>query len=84
MSEQKSSKPLNTKTPEIQELILCYQIAGISYELSQRLNISPTLALELFYPSKTCENLHNKNTGLYLFSDAYVADDFIMELQRKV
>ncbi len=38
--EQKKYKQINTKTPEIQEMILSYQIGGVAYELSQRLEIS--------------------------------------------
>ena len=64
--EQKKYKQINTKTPEIQEMILSYQIGGVAYELSQRLEISPALALDLFYRSKTCAQLHDKRTGLYL------------------
>lgn len=53
--EQKKYKQINTKTPEIQEMILSYQIGGVAYELSQRLEISPALALDLFYRSKFLE-----------------------------
>ena len=67
--EQKKYKQINTKTPEIQEMILSYQIGGVAYELSQRLEISPALALD-------------KRTGLYLMSNGYIADDFIYEKQR--
>lgn len=80
--EQKKYKQINTKTPEIQEMILSYQIGGVAYELSQRLEISPALALDLFYRSKTCAQLHDKRTGLYLMSNGYIADDFIYEKQR--
>ena len=45
--EQKKYKQINTKTPEIQEMILSYQIGGVAYELSQRLEISPALALSI-------------------------------------
>ena len=49
--------------------------------LAAQLNISPVRALGLFYESKTCEDLHNPDTLLYTFSDAYVADEVIAELQ---
>ena len=39
-------------------------------------------ALDLFYRSKTCAQLHDKRTGLYLMSNGYIADDFIYEKQR--
>lgn len=67
------------KSPVIQEIIMCNRIGGISLELSKRLGISPVKALELFYESKTCADLHDKNTGLYLYGDLYVADEFMIE-----
>lgn len=80
MMEQKKYNQIDTKTPDIQSMILSYQIGGIAYELSQRLDISPSRALDLFYRSKTCKQLHDKRTGLYLMSNGYVADDFILEI----
>ena len=77
-----NNNQIDTKDADIQNMILSYQIGGIAYELSQRLGISPAQALDLFYRSKTCAQLHDKRTGLYLMSNAYVADDFIMEQQR--
>lgn len=79
MEQKTLNNPL--KSPEIQEMILSYQIGGVSYELSKRLNISPARALELFYESKTCEELHDKATGLYLYGNLYIADEFMLEKQ---
>ena len=67
------------KSPVIQEIIMANRIGSIAVELAKRLDIEPIKALELFYESKTCENLHNKATGLYLYSDLYIADDFVAE-----
>lgn len=53
-------------------------------ELSKRLKISPSEALQLFYASKTCADLHDKETGLYLYGDRYIADEFIRECQDKI
>lgn len=53
-------------------------------ELSKRLKISPSEALQLFYASKTCADLHDKETGLYLYGDLYIADEFIRECQDKI
>ena len=63
----------------MQDLAMSITIGGIAYELSQRLGISPAQALDLFYRSKTCAQLHDKRTGLYLMSNGYIADDFIIE-----
>lgn len=77
MEQKPYSDPI--KSPVIQEIIMSNRIGAISVELSKRLDLEPIKALVLFYESKTCENLHNKATGLYLYSDLYVADDFIVE-----
>ena len=83
MSEQIQYKQLNTKTPEMQDLAMSLTIGGIAYDLSQRLDISPSRTLDLFYRSKTCAQLHDKKTGLYLMSNGYVADGFILEMQGR-
>lgn len=67
------------ESPEIQEIILSTRIGQISAELAKRLNIDPERALELFYASKTCADLHDKSTGLYLYGNLYVADEFMRE-----
>ena len=83
MSEQIQYKQLNTKTPEMQDLAMSLTIGGIAYDLSQRLDISPSRTLDLFYRSKICAQLHDKKTGLYLMSNGYIADDFILEMQGR-
>ena len=50
-------------------------------ELSKRLNIEPVIALQLFYESQTCADFHDKSTGLYLYGDLYVADEFMREME---
>ena len=57
------------------------RIGAISVELARRLDIEPTKALQLFYESKTCADLHNKATGLYLYGDLYIADEFMREME---
>ena len=69
------------KSPEIQEIILSNRIGIIAAELSKRLDISPTKALQLFYESKTCADLHDKETGLYLFGNLYIVDEVLLELR---
>jgi hypothetical protein len=71
------------KEPEVQEIILSHQIGMVAAELSERLDVSPARALALFYESKTCAQLHDKRTMLYLYGNRYIADEFILEQQRK-
>ena len=67
------------KSPVVQEIIMSNRIGAISVELAKRLNIEPVKALQMFYESKTCEDLHERSTGLYLYGDLYVADEFMRE-----
>lgn len=77
MEQKKFEDPI--KSPVVQEIIMCNRIGAISVELAKRLNIAPEKALQLFYESQTCANLHDKSTGLYLYGDLYVADEFMRE-----
>ena len=75
MEQKLSDDPV--KSPVIQEIIMSNRIGAISVELAKRLNIEPVKALQLFYESQTCADLHDKSTGLYLYGDLYVADEFM-------
>ena len=57
------------------------RIGAIAVDLAERLDIEPVRALQLFYESKTCADLHDKATGLYLYGDRYIADEFMREKQ---
>ncbi|MCL3849918.1 MULTISPECIES: hypothetical protein [Parabacteroides] len=70
------------KSPEIQEIILSNRIGMIAAELSKRLDIAPGRALQLFYESKSCADLHDKATGLYLYGNLYIVDEVIREYER--
>ena len=80
MEQKKSEDPI--KSPVVQEIIMSNRIGSISMELSRRLGIEPIEALKQFYESKTCEDLHDRSTGLYLFGDLYVADEFMREKEK--
>ena len=77
MEPKQSEDPV--KSPVIQEIIMSNRIGAISVELAKRLNIEPVKALQLFYESQTCADLHDKSTGLYLNGDLYVADEYMRE-----
>ena len=77
MEQKQSEDPV--KSPVVQEIIMSNRIGAISVELAKRLNIEPVKALQLFYESQTCADLHDKSTGLYLYGDLYVADEFMRE-----
>ncbi len=58
-----------------------YKIGGVVMQLSKRLQIPPQRALDMFYRSSVCDALHNPDTELYTFGDAYIADEVIAELR---
>ena len=72
-----------TKSPVIQEIIMSNRIGAISIPLAEQLNIDSIKALKLFYQSKTCANLHDKSTGLYLYGDLYIVDELIREMENR-
>lgn len=77
--EQNNNSNDPVKSPIIQEIIMSNRIGAISAELAERLNIEPAKALEMFYESQTCADFHDRSTGLYLFGNLYVADEFMRE-----
>jgi hypothetical protein len=66
----------------LSDLLLWNKIGRIGTLLSEHLNISNERALDLFYTSKTCERLHDPSTLLYTFSDGYIVDDVLREIQK--
>jgi hypothetical protein len=72
-----------TKSPVVQEIIMSNRIGAIAVILSARLGITDIQALKLFYESQTCANLHDKSTGLYLYGDHYVADEYMREMDGR-
>ena len=77
MEQNDSNDPM--KSPIVQEIIMSNRIGIICEEISRRMDIKPTKALELCYDSQTCAHLHDKSTGLYLYGNLYVADEFMRE-----
>jgi hypothetical protein len=66
----------------LSDLLMWNKIGRIVTLLSERLNVTPERALDIFYTSKTNELLHDPSTLLYTFSDLYIVDDIIHELQK--
>lgn len=77
--EQKASSNDPVMTPVMQEILMSNRIGSIAMLLSRRLGVEPLKALKMFYESATCADLHDKSTGLYLYGDPYVADEFMRE-----
>jgi len=65
----------------LSQLNMWNKIGRIVMRLSERLDVSMPKALEIFYTSKTCKDLHDPSTALYLFSDNYIVDNVIDDLR---
>lgn len=81
--KERSSSDSNQQTAVVQEIVLSNRIGAIAVLLAQQLHITAVQALQLFYESNTCERLHDRSTGLYLYGDLYVAEEFIREMEDK-
>lgn len=63
--------------------VLWRKQASIIILLSEVLKIDTTAALDVFYSTKTYQNLSNPATGLQLMSDKYIVQDVLNELGKK-
>ncbi len=82
MIEQKNLNMENLP-PNVENIIVGGRIGIIANAIAKKLNINSIEALELFFESEACNNFHDKETGLYLFSELYIADEFLLEYQKK-
>ena len=64
----------------VNDIVLWHRIGAIVCHIAKKLGIPPIQALKDFYRSQTCLNLHNLKTGLYLYGDLYIADDYLIEI----
>lgn len=70
------------ENPLINETLLQMKYARIIDLLAQRLDISHPRALEVFYNSDTYRYMSRKMYHLHNMSDAYVADEVMLELRN--
>ena len=69
------------KKKAVREILLWQQMVCIVVAIAEKLQVPYKKALDIFYESDTCRRLHDERTGLYLFSDLYIADEVIREYQ---
>lgn len=63
----------------LKDILRWGRIGSIVCIIADALSISPLQALKDFYRSTTCKKFHDRSTGLYLYSDHYIADSFLIE-----
>ena len=67
----------------LQSITVWNKIGHVVVLLAERLHISPNEALRIFYESEVCKQLHDPQTNLYLYSDLYIVDELVMEIQNR-
>lgn len=65
---------------EILDILRWSRMGVIACRIAERLGISPLQALKDFYRSTTCLRFHDRSSGLYIQSDNYIADDYLIEI----
>ena len=61
--------------------VLWRKQASIIMLLSKALDVDADRALDLYYSTKTAQQLADPATGLQLMSDQYIVEDILSELQ---
>lgn len=64
----------------LSDLNMWNKIGRIIAMVAKERNIGVAKATDLFYRSKTCSELHNPDTGLYLMGDKYILDNLLSEI----
>ena len=67
----------------MKDYLLWRKISRIIILLAKRLNISSVDAMSLFYSSNIGHLIHNNELQINCFSDEYLVDELILELQNK-
>ena len=58
----------------LSNVLMWNKIGRVVTRLSEERGISTSKALDLFYTSQLCKDLHDPATGLYLMGDEYLAN----------
>lgn len=67
----------------MRDTVLWRKQSHIIMMLADALNIDAEQALDLFYSTKTYQQLSDPKYGLQLMSDLYIVDDVLMELNKE-
>ena len=58
----------------LNNVLMWNKIGRVVTRLSEQKGISASSALDLFYTSQLCRDLHDPATGLYLMGDEYLVN----------
>lgn len=66
----------------MRDTVLWRKQSHIIMMLAEALQIDAERALDLFYSTKTYQQLSDQKYGLQLMSDQYILDDIMLEIQQ--
>ncbi len=73
---------MDNYSKDVLDILRWSRMGVISCRIAEKLGITPLQALKNFYRSSTCKRFQNRKTGLYIQSDYYIADDYLIEIGR--
>ena len=59
----------------LSDMLMWNKVGRIITRLSERRGVSSSEALDAFYTSQLCQDLHDPATGLYLMGDEYLINE---------
>lgn len=71
---------MDNYSKEILDILRWSRMGIIACRIANLLDISPLQALKDFYRSATCRRFQDRSTGLYIQSDNYIVDDYLIEI----
>lgn len=66
----------------LSDMLMWNKIGRIVTRLSETLNIDTPRALDIFYRSQVCKDLHNPETELYTKGDIYILNNLLNEIRQ--
>ena len=70
---------MDNYSKEVLDILRWNRMGVIACRIAELTGKSPLEALKDFYRSKTCRRFQDRSSGLYIQSDYYIADAYLME-----
>lgn len=71
---------MDNYSKEILDILRWSRMGVIACRIAEKIGTTPLQALKDFYRSATFRKFYDRSTGLYIQSDYYIADDYLIEI----
>ena len=71
---------MDNYSKDVLDILRWSRMGVIACRIAEKLGIPPLQSLKDFYRSATCKRFQDRKSGLYIQSDNYIADDYLMEI----